>query len=319
MTDGSAPWTTWRSLPTSSTSTSSDSYAFVVVQENARASLAASYRRGSAYNVYLKDRSQHSEYSTQHMPVKVFCEAWVPTPFTVTAAGLFTQGDWATLKQMTDEGRECRVGFDSRVATPLYIEHEEAALSFEFERLHAPYPTWEALAQVRIQPGSLGALRTSYRRGHGSYIHQKSLVQHATVLNSPQTINVWCDSQRAPFKVLSVSAVGTATHGSFEAFHTPFTDSAEGYFCKVRVDGRTLHPLTQEYGGAASPMLFDDVALAGYHNQWDAYAGVSLTHASSALLVASYRRGHHDYVWLKDRDQYGLTVSTALPMTFLCE
>jgi len=59
-------------------------------------------------------------------------------------------------------------------------------------------------------------------------------------------------------------------------------------------------------------------AFARNPHSWDAYAGYLVQHGQQASIVASYRRGHDDSVWRKDRDQHAIAETHGKELEFLC-
>ena len=77
------------------------------------------------------------------------------------------------------------------------------------------------------------------------------------------------------------------------------------YECRIGFDGRLTNPVLLDHSSAV--LYFDHIGLTGYHNGWDAYATVVLPPVGTPSIQGSYRRGHDDIVWRRDRDQYALS------------
>jgi hypothetical protein len=296
-----------------------DSYAYIVLHKNVRASLAAAYRKGNFDTVWKKDRAQHGQAYSQNLAVDVFCTVPDSEKYSINSNGQFLEGSWDGLYgRMVTEARDCRVRFDHRIADIPYLEYSDNTLLLETENLHAPHNTWEAMAQIFIQHNSTAALRATYRKGHGNGVYLKSAQQHAYSHNQPQTVEIFCDMTEAREPVYSVSTAGNDLSGDWESFYSPLTDNDEAYDCIIRVDGRITQPLAFEYGGTNAEMYFDYVSYAGYHDSWDAYAGAYLQHGIKAGLLSSYRRGHASHVWKKDRAQHAVYATVPNELEFLC-
>ena len=295
-----------------------DAYAYVTVDAN-RAALAASYRRGHADNVYLLDRQQHSQSYATNIPVDVFCRTWEPT--IITSDGTtFTQGNFAdAYEDVVTDGRDCRVGFNNRVAEPQYIEYSNGLLVFEFENLHAPYDSWEAFARVTLASDGKAELQSKYRRGNQSLIDKKSDEQSAPAVSIPMAITLFCDSKNAPAPALTMTSSGAVSAGSWSNFHGEQTNVSHAYECKVRTDGRLFIPQLTELAAVDEVVYFDMVGLAALNGSWDAYAGILLENNSQSAIFSSLRRGHPSYVWQKGRKQYQIQNSTKTTSEFLCD
>ena len=295
-----------------------DAYAYVTV-DSSRAALAAAYRRGHADNVYMLDRQQHAQASAFNLPVDVFCRTWDPTIVKSDGAA-FTQGDFAAAYEaVVTDGRDCRIGFNNRVAEPQYVEFSNGLLAFEFENLHAPYDSWEAFARITIASDGKAELQSKYRRGNQTVIDKKSDEQSAPVYKKAMPVTLFCDSKNAPAPALTMNSGGTAVAGSWSNFHSEQTNFSTAYDCKVRTDGRLFQPQLTELATVDEPVYFDMVGLAAFNGSWDAYAGILLENDVQSSIYSSLRRGHASYVWQKGRAQYQVYQSTKTTSEFLCE
>jgi hypothetical protein len=301
-----APYNTW------------DSYAYVTVDKT-RAALAAAYRRGHPDTVYKLDRQQHNQAYVVNTPVDVFCRKWTPTIVSSDGAA-FTAGDFdAAYKAVVTEARDCRIGFDSRVATPQYVEYTNGTLVFEFVNLRAPYDGWEAFARISLSSDGKAELQTKRRRGHYNNIYKKSDGQDNVSYKAAMAIDLYCDGEHAPAHAITVTSAGAVAAGDWDNFHGGMTDISKVYDCRMRVDGRVLYPQLTELAAADQPQYFDMAGLSGYYNSWEAYAGVVLQNNSQSAIYSSMRRGYGTEVWKKGRSQYAVQQTLNTTSEFICE
>ena len=301
-----APFNTW------------DSYAYVTV-DNTRAALASAYRRGHADMVYKLDRQQHNQSYATKVPVDVFCRTWNPSVISSDGSA-FTQGDFAAAtKAVVTDARDCRIGFDSRVATPQYVEYTNGLLVFEFENLRAPYDGSEAFARVTLASDGKAELQAKYRRGHPNVVYKKSDEQYAVSYKTAMPITLFCDSEHAPGPAITMTSVGAVAAGDWDNFHGGLSDISKVYDCRIRADGRVLRPQLLELAGTADPLYLDMAGLSGFYNSWDAYAGILLKNDAQSAIYSSMRRGYGSEVWKKGRAQYGVTQTLNTTSEVLCE
>ena len=295
-----------------------DSYAYVTVDAN-RAALASAYRRGHADTVFKLDRQQHQQYYAVNVPVDVFCRTWKPT-IVATDSAAFSKGQFAdAYKAVVTDGRDCRVGFDSRVAPLKYVEYTDDVLVFEFVNLKAPYDGYEAFARVVLSSDGSAARQSKYRRGNQTQVHKKSDDQSAPAYATLMPVTLFCDSEHAPAPAITVNSAGAILSGTWNNFFGGLTNTSTAYYCRIRADGRIMKPELMELAATNEPLYFDMAGLAALNGSWDAYAGVLLTKASQSAIYGSLRRGHAYYVWRKGRQQYAVSASISVTTEFLCE
>ena len=299
-----------------------DSYAYLDLLHNSRGGVAAAYRRGQQDEVWKTDRAQHGEAEFHAMTTAVHCKDTFSEEFIALADGGFSKGDFETLHgYVADEGRDCKVFYDGRVSQPAYIEYTDSTLRFDFMHLHAYHDQWDSFAGVMIQDGSYAGIRVSYRRGHVDHIWKKTLAQHAGKAIANLTIRVHCEGDPGYTKVYEIDGSGADVVNEWAGFRGPLASHDRGFDCKVRYDGRVTHPPLIEHGTQSGfeVLLFDEISLTGRHDAWEAYATNVAFADQSAGIGASYRRGHHNNIWMRDRQQSLLYSFQQMGLEYLCK
>ncbi len=300
----------------------SDAYAYINVINNTRAGLGSSYRSGLYDTVWEKDRAQFSETSWQPMAVDVFCKDVFTEQFEIDADGVMTQGSWAGLQAaVVDEMRDCRLQYDDRVSDLGYVEYSVSRLEFSLMNLHAWFDDSDAYAAVRLTAGVQAQLTGNYHRGNYSDIWKKAADQHAWYAGGPTIpVTIHCEPQTNYHHALTLDGDGNVTEGAWSDFYDTLMDPTGVFLCRTRQDGRIMMPGLIEHGSANdSPIYLDMQGLAAYHDSWEAYATVVLSQGSPSGLSASYRRGHADVVWERDRQQHSLGSMQPHPVEVFCQ
>ena len=299
-----------------------DSYAYLDLYDKVRGGIAAAYRRGYQDNVWMKDRSQHAEAEFHVLTTAVYCKDTFTEEFIVLSNGGFTKGDFETLHgYVADEARDCKVFYDGRVTEPAYIEYTDTTLRFDFMHLHAYHDQWDSFAGVMLGQNSYAGIRVSYRKGHVDHIWKKTLAQHAGKAISNTTVRVRCEGEPGYAKVYEIDGSGKDVFNKWAGFHGPLASHNRGFDCKVRYDGRVTSPPLIEHGlqSGFELLLFDELSLGAFHDGWDAYATNVAFSGQSAGIGASYRRGHHNVVWKRDRQQSLLYSFQQMGLEYFCK
>ncbi|RME54477.1 MAG: hypothetical protein D6795_04185, partial [Deltaproteobacteria bacterium] len=247
--------------------------------------------------------------------VEVLQESGYEKVLTLASNGTVTEGNWDDFyNQVVNEGNDCKVRFDGRVIAPIHIEYTSSSVTFDFAPLHAYHNGWDSYAYIDLQKGVRAGIGAAYRRGHDDVVWMKDRDQHPEAEWHPFDVEVFCKRENPYRKVASFAADGTATMGSFDAARDLAVNGAAS--CKLRYDNRLSPALHLEYD--TENLYFDFVSLAAIHNTWDAYAYINVRKNVRAGIGASYRRGHDDVVWMKDRDQHPEAEWHAMGVDLFC-
>jgi len=217
------------------------------------------------------------------------------------ASGKVLSGNWEeAISRVSAKAEDCLVRFDSRVARPVNIEYTGNALRFDFQGLNGWHDGWDAYAYVYMEEGGKAGLGSSYRRGYDNIVWNKDINQHANMEWLGTRVDLYCHRDSPYEFVASFNATGETTQGSWDELYEMVIK--RGAVCKLRFDSRLAEAPHTEYG--ADYIYFDFIGLHGRYNHYDAYAYVHIAPGLRAGVAASYRRGYHSIVALKDRQQY---------------
>jgi hypothetical protein len=300
-----------------------DAYAYIKVVKDSMVRLGSTYRRGHAANARSNvrgfDREQYSEATQTATAVEVFCADAYTDTWAINGSGVMTEGTWSTLlSAVTDQGRECRVGYNQRVSTPRYVEYSGNTLEFNFDNLAAWHDGWDSYAAVRMQNGSYAGLDSTYRRGVADNVIQKSATQHGWQGLTNYPVTVRCQPG-AYTHVMSLSSGGVPLYGDWGDYYASMASHAGAPDCKLRFDGRIFEPEVIETTGDG--FYFDAQQLGAYHDNWDSYASFYLRAYQPTGLAGTYRRGHassSNAVYLRDRAQHPLGTMSPYQVDVLC-
>jgi len=297
-----------------------DTYAYIDITPGSRAGIGAAYRRGHENYIWKKDRQQHGEAEWHNMTVAVHCRNPFANEFIISALGVVTKGTWDDLySQVADEARECKVMYDNRSSEPKYVEYTDNSLRFDFMNLHAYHDSWDSFASVLVTKGGTTGVRANYRRGHANVIWNKTLSQHSDKHVLSTTVRVRCSDSPTFTKIFTISGAGADLFNTWDGFFTSMADTQHGFDCRLRYDGRLTMPVLMEHGNQGSDYLFFDfLSLTAFHNGWDSYSTVSVRPGITSGFGSSYRRGHANEVWKRDRQQHLLYDLHGTQLEFLC-
>ena len=304
-----------------------DSFAYIHIQPGIRAGLGAAYRDGrSAAYVVLRSREQHVESQWHPMPVELFCERETAYEHVASfnGAGVATHGSWEDLHEAAaTNAARCKVRFgmsgdsQGRIHPVPHVEYGDNWMNLDFMGLgDARHDYWDAYAYVSITNGARGGLGGSYRRGtwgSSSTIRGRDRTQHSESWWSAQDVDVYCADVYG--EVYEIEADGDMASGEWDDLFDAVTDDVRD--CRVVFDNRVSDP--QHIGFSAGYLEFDFMNLHAWHDSWDAFALVDISHERGAGLRESFRRGHRDYIWERTSTQHAINSRVAMPVRVHCE
>jgi hypothetical protein len=307
-------WFHFDSLGLSAHHNGSDAYAYAHVTLNDRAGIGTTYRRGTAGEIYKKDREQYDEYEWIGMGIEVFCHDKYDEEFIFNSSGNLINNDTKSWEELYNlvvyEARDCKLIYDYRISKPEYIEFSSNMLQFDFTNLHAWHPGgdyYDSFALFSITFNEAARLQASYRRSHAAIVFQKTTEQHAISFTTDVPVRIRCEKGNGYSMELSFAGNSTALNGSIDSFYSQLTSPEYAYNIKLRQDNRITIPETIEHGDTSNdPIHFEYHTLAAYHNSWDCFALTYLHKDNPSGLSGSYRRGHADDVWKRTLDQHAI-------------
>jgi hypothetical protein len=197
-----------------------------------------------------------------------------------------------------------------------HLEWGDGWINFDFQGLFASHDTWDSYAYFQVQNGSRAGLGAAYHRGTwgpGGAIQGRDRTQHGEARWTAMAGDIYCADVYD--EVYEIAAAGGMTRGDWDDLYDAVSEEARD--CRVVYDNRISDPEHIEY--SPDYLELDFANLHAYHNSWDAYALVDISHGSGAGLRSNFRRGHADNIWMRGVMQHEMYARTALPLRIHCD